>query len=87
MSARVDTKLKKDKFKKKVDDAGKLSPAHSENDDKIVFKVIDGEDIQSLAIKEENLKRVAAKEKPNLGEREDNVLVKKINKAHYPTVQ
>jgi hypothetical protein len=47
-----------DKFKKKVDDAGKLSPAHSENDDKNSYKVIDGEDIQSLAIKEENLKKV-----------------------------
>lgn len=58
MSARVDTKLKKDKFKKKLDDAGKLSPTQSENDEKIAFKVIDGEDVQNLAIKEENLKKV-----------------------------
>ncbi len=47
-----------DKFKKKVDDAGKLSPAHSENDERNSYKVIDGEDIQNLAIKEENLKKV-----------------------------
>jgi hypothetical protein len=51
-------KLKEKLLKKKVDDLGKQSPAQSENDEKIAYKVIDGEDVQSLAIREENLKKV-----------------------------
>ena len=48
----------KDTKKKKLDDGGKSSPTHSEVDDKASFKVIDGEDIQALAIKEDDLKKV-----------------------------
>ena len=44
--------------KKKTDETGKISPTHSETDEKLLFKVIDGEDIQAMAIKEDDLKKV-----------------------------
>lgn len=44
--------------KKKGDDVSKLSPTHSEVEEPITLKVIDGEDIQALAIKEDDLKKV-----------------------------
>ena len=51
--------FKKERFgKKQKDDGGKSSPTHSEVEEKLSFKAIDGEDIQALAIKEEDLKKV-----------------------------
>lgn len=57
-NSRSETKLKREKGKKKTDDVGKLSPTHSEIEEKITFKAIDGEDIQNLAIKEDDLQKV-----------------------------
>lgn len=36
----------------------KLSPTHSEVEEPITLKAIDGEDVQALAIKENDLKKV-----------------------------
>lgn len=59
-NSRSETKLtKRERGKKKTDDLGKLSPTHSEIEEKITFKAIDGEDIQKLAIKEEELQKVS----------------------------
>ena len=44
--------------KKKGDDVSKLSPTHSEVEEPVALKVIDGEDIQALAIKKDDLKKV-----------------------------
>ena len=44
--------------RKKNDELGKLSPTFSETEERVVQKVIDGEDIQNLAIKESDLKKV-----------------------------
>lgn len=46
------------KVKKKGDEVSKLSPTHSEVEEPITLKAIDGEDIQALAIKEDDLKKV-----------------------------
>ena len=43
---------------KKKEEIGKLSPTHSELEEPIQFKPIDGEDVQALVIKEEELKKV-----------------------------
>ncbi len=43
---------------KKKDDVSKLSPTHSEVEEPITLKAIDGEDVQALAIKENDLKKV-----------------------------
>ena len=50
--------LKKDLKAKKKDDVSKLSPTHSEVEEPITLKAIDGEDVQALAIKENDLKKV-----------------------------
>ena len=78
-------------MRKKTDEVGKLSPTHSEIEDKITFKVIDGDDIQSLAIKEEDLKKLTAASKPNnkpiKEEKQEQLIVKKVNKNAYPTIE
>lgn len=83
-TSRAETKLKKDSKKKKGEEIGKLSPTHSEIEEPITFKPIDGEDIQALAIKEDDLKKIN-KPKSNMDKKLNDILVKKRNKAHYPT--
>jgi hypothetical protein len=46
-------------LKKKSDETTRLSPTQSDLEEKVAFKVINGEDIQSLAIKEDDLKKVS----------------------------
>ena len=48
-----------DKSKKKLDSPDlSQTPTHFEHQDDVSVKIIDGEDIQALAIKEEDLQRV-----------------------------
>ena len=75
-----------ERTKKRGEEIGKQSPSHSEVEEPIVFKVIDGEDIQALAIKEENLKKLAADKKPVIA-KEKEFLVKKENKNAFPTIE
>jgi hypothetical protein len=63
-----------------------LSPTHSEIEEKASFKVIDGEDIQSLAIKEDDLRKLNKPKVPK-EEKKDSLLVKKVNKNAYPTIE
>ena len=85
----------KDKLSKKKD-----SPENSESPSRIeveepAFKVLDGSDIQALAIKDEDLKKLKREysldsEAENSTRREvppKPVYVKKINKNAYPTVE
>ena len=85
-TSRDDTKLKnsKDSKKGKKEEIGKLSPTHSEIEEPILFKPIDGEDIQALAIKEDDLRKLK-EPKPNADKKLNDILVKKRNKNHYPT--
>ncbi len=51
--------IEDNKLKKKSDETTRLSPTQSDLEEKVAFKVINGEDIQSLAIKEDDLKKVS----------------------------
>ncbi|CAF0968273.1 unnamed protein product [Brachionus calyciflorus] len=85
--SRADTKLRKEKPKKKTDEIGKLSPTHSEIEEKLTFKTIDGEDIQNLAIKDDDLQKLKKPKSQTLDAIEKEILVKKVDKTAFPKIE